>query len=413
LRRSLPTILCAIAPLSAVIAWSSPAHLEEVPQLRWDRPVRCMDAPGGRSLRVQCETTTGGERCLVASNRMAYDSGELEQTQPCETNEPAQAYRDLVARGVTLVPALAEAPPGYARVESGKAFQVKFDLLNRVYLGAGWVPTFTRKGDVPQPPSFPFGRAHAEAGIHVSALIPESRARHDLKILEGSATFDDLEVTGVLLTYDYQHIHRRPGFWLSTFLGPPAVYPISPPLGWGFRLVRVHDRPPSSRDTLDLELIEAHMAWNPWQSGDLYSHLRFEVGGDIGEYWLDRSVASEGLDSGVLYAGVTGAVKSRFSLGEGGLHYLFTEFEYRRPTLLAGDLKGKSVNRLGAEVAYEGIFLAINDQPISARLTAAGNTRNDFDDDVRNVELRFTAGLRVSFWAPPRVFEPMPELEEP
>ena len=105
------------------------------------------------------------------------------------------------------------------------------------------------------------------------------------------------------------------------------------------------------------------MAWNPWQSEDMYSHLRFEVGGDIGEYWLDRSVAAEGLDSGVLYGGVTGAVKSRFSLGEGGLHYLFTEFEYRRPTLLAGDLTGKSVNRLGAEVAYEGIFLAMVAHP--------------------------------------------------
>jgi len=32
---------------------------------------------------------------------------------------------------------------------------------------------------------------------------------------------------------------------------------------------------------------------------------------------------------------------------------------------------------------------------------------------VLSVELRFMAGLRISFWAPPRVFEPLPEIEDP
>jgi hypothetical protein len=344
---------------------------------------------------------------------MAYDTSDLDLTQSCSSNEPIEAYRDLVARGATMVPAVAEAPPGYARSESGKAFQVKFDLLNRVYVGVGWAPTFQNKSGVPQPPNFPFGRAQAEAGIHVSVLSPSARARHDMTILEGAATFDDLELTGVLFTYDYQHLHRRPAFWLSTFMGPPAVYPVSPPLGWGFRLLSVHDRPPAYRDTFDLEVSELHLAWNPWQSDDMYNHVRLEAGGDLGEHWMDRTAISDGLNTGSWYAGLTSAVKSRFSLGEGGLHSMATEFAYRRPTLVEGEMKGKSVNRLSALVAYEGIFMAINDQPISLRVAASGTTRNDFDEDVRNVELRFTAGLRFSFWAPPRVFEPMPEFEEP
>ena len=88
----------------------------------------------------------------------------------------------------------------------------------------------------------------------------------------------------------------------------------------------------------------------------------------------------------------------------------------RNASLLAGlpyTIPGATVNRLVAQVAYEGVFLAINDQPISFRVAAQGTTQNDFDRDVRAVELRFTAGLRMSFWAPPRVFEPMPAFEEP
>jgi hypothetical protein len=145
----------------------------------------------------------------------------------------------------------------------------------------------------------------------------------------------------------------------------------------------------------------------------MYSHLRFEAGGDFGEYWQDRAGLREGLDTGFWYAGVTGAIRSRFSLGEGGLHAMFTDLSYRRPTVLTGEARGATINRLDASLAYEGIFLAVNDQPLSLRLAAAGGTCNDLAQDIRSVELRFTAGLRLSFWAPPRVFEPMPEYEDP
>lgn len=414
LRPRLPRILCALAPLAAAALTAAPARSEELPQLRWDRPVRCMVGPGNSQVRVQCEQGPGGERCLVAPGVMEGSGEPLDDVQACSTNEGHDAYRALAARGARLVPAVAEAPPGYARSAIGRAFQVKFDLLNRLYLGVGWVPTFQSRGPATAPPSFPFGRAEAEAGIHLSALSPGSRARHDLRILEGAASFDDLELRGVLLTYDYQHVHRRPAFWLSTFLGPPEVHPVAARTGWGFRLLSVSDRPPAFRDTLDVEMAEAHLAWHPWQSEDMYSHLRLEAGGDFGEYWQDRAGVREGgLDSGLWYAGVTGAVRSRFSLGEGGLHSMSTDLAYRRPTVLQGDARGATINRLDASIAYEGIFVAINDQPLSVRLAAAGSTRNDLAEDIRSVELRFSAGLRLSFWAPPRVFEPMPEYEDP
>ena len=57
--------------------------------------------------------------------------------------------------------------------------------------------------------------------------------------------FGDLELRGLLFSYDYQHVHKRPAFWLTTFIGPPQVYAITPGMGWGFRLLNVNDRPPA------------------------------------------------------------------------------------------------------------------------------------------------------------------------
>ncbi|WP_437281064.1 hypothetical protein WME90_11035 [Sorangium sp. So ce375] len=402
-----------LAPLSAAMLWSAPARPDEPPQLSWDKPVRCIHSPNGGTVRVQCEPGPEGERCLVAPDHLAYDGGALDKVQPCDVVEDASAYRALTARGARLVAAIPEAPPGYARSAEGKAFQVKFDLLNRLYLGASWLPTFHGNNGLPVPASFPMGRGRAEAGIHLSVLSTRSRARHDMHILEGAATFDDLELSGVLFSYDYQHLHRRPAHWLTTFVGKPRLYAISPRMGWGFRVVSVNDRPPARRDTLDVEFGEVHLAWNPWQSNDMYSHIRIEAGADLGEYWEHRSEIDDGLDTGALYIGPTSAIKSRFSLGEGGLHALSTAFTYRRPSIAAGGGTGEVMNRLEAMIAYEGILLAINDQPISLRLAAMGVSRNDINNDVRDVEIKASAGIRVSFWAPPRVFEPMPAFEEP
>jgi hypothetical protein len=284
-------------------------------------------------------------------------------------------------------------------------------LLNRFYIGAGWAPTLQSSNGFSVPAGFPFARGHAELGIVLSVLSPRSRARHDMRILDGSASFADFEVRGTLFSYDYQHEHRRPAFWISTFFGEPEVHPVMPRMGWGFRLLSVLDRQPSYQNSLDMEFGEFHIAYNPWQSTDMYSHLRIEIGADVGAYWADRKAVSG--KSGNYYIGPTLAAKSRVSLGKGGLHFLFSELNLRRSTIVSGDYTATTVNRLTGSLAYEGVLIAINDQPISIRLATEGRTQNDFERDVRAVELRFLAGLRMSFGAPPRIFEPMPEFEDP
>ena len=47
------------------------------------------------------------------------------------------------------------------------------------------------------------------------------------------------------------------------------------------------------------------------------------------------------------------------------------------------------------------------------RLGASGRMWEDPGTEVRAVEVGLSAGLRFSFWAPSRAFEPLPEFEDP
>lgn len=411
--QTLPFLTTVVATIATTLATTNEARAADEPTLpvmSFDRPVVCYDLANNKTKRVQCSTDAKGNQvCLVAPNEMKGTGDPIERTAPCE-HRTFLEYNELVDRA-KMIPAIAEAPPGYARSELGRAFQVKFDLLNRFYVGVGWAPTIQSRHGFEVPAGFPFARANAEMGIVLSVLSPRNRARHDMRILEGSAMFADFEVSGTLFSYDYQHEHRRPAFWVSTFFGEPEVYPVLPRMGWGFRILSVLDRQPSFRDAFDMEFGEVHLGYNLWQSNDMYSNVRLEVGGNAGAHWSDRHAISG--KTGNYLIGPTVTAKSRVSLGKGGLHYLFTDLQFRRPTVVSGAYTGKTINRLSGSIAYEGVLIAINDQPLSVRLASEGRTQNDFARDLRAVELRFLAGLRISFGAPPRTFEPMPEFEDP
>jgi hypothetical protein len=115
----------------------------------------------------------------------------------------------------------------------------------------------------------------------------------------------------------------------------------------------------------------------------------------------------------VWYGGFSSALKSRVTLGKGGLHYLFFDMRYQRPVAFEGKGAGEAQNRIRTSLAYEGVFLAVDDQPISLRLAASGRAEPDAPEGARDLEVRLLAGLRVSFWAPPPELEPLPDVEEP
>ncbi len=412
MRPSSPTTFTLTLGILASAA--SAAGAEEIPRLRWDRPVQCMVGPDGKVVRVQCDDPNHPAECLVAPN-LSAEGTELRRVNECSVLADPRAYENLVHTGVRLTAAVAEAPPGFSRSDKGRAYQTKFDLLDRVYVGLAYAPMFARGGvGTPTPSALSLGLVQAEIGMDASVLSPHGRSRHDFQVLSGNVTFDDFHFTGVVFAYDYQQVHRRPAFWVTTFFGEPHLYPAAVPLGWGFRIMNVEDRPPSAPGTFDMEITEVHMSWNPWQSSDMYSRLRLEAGADVGKAWANRADISEGLSTGRVYVGFTSAMRLRVALGDGGLHYLFADFAYLRPTLLPdGTNPTLPINKLKGVVAYERVLVAINDQPLSLRLSVSGLARDDLAGGARNVELGGTAGLRFSFWAPPRVFEPLPELEDP
>lgn len=402
----------AIIALTLGIIGSRTALADEVPHLQWDHPTRCLLGPNDKVLRVQCDDEKTPKVCLVAPNETP-DGSDLRHVNECIPVGSKKAYEVLVATGARLVPAVAEVPPGWEReVAHGHAYQTQFDLLDRVYIGAGWAPVYEHSGNGGTAPAgVPFGRAQAEIGMDASVLSPHGRSRHDFQVLQGTATFPDFHFNGVVFAYDYQQLHRRPIFWVTQFFTePPTVHPSGIPLGWGIRLVTIEDRPPSAPTLLDVEIAETHVSWNPVQSADMYNRLRFEVGGDAGKSWADGSNSAESR----WYAGLTAAMHARAAFGEKGRHYAFMDVSYQRPNLIAsGDLPAKTVNRLKGQLAYEYVLIAVNDQPLSLRLAVNGAARDDLVTAARNVELGGSAGLRFSFWAPPRLNQPMPELEDP
>jgi hypothetical protein len=283
------------------------------------------------------------------------------------------------------------------------------DLYDRVYLGVAWAPTYTR-GGVAAPSGLPFGRAEADIGMDASVLSVHDRAEHDLHVLEGTVGLGDFQTNALLFAYDYQRVRRLPAFWVTAIGGPPRDRFVASPIGWGFRVLQVEDRPPAAPSSTSSVLGEAHLSWNPVRWGDMQNRLRFEAGADLGKSWADRATIANGLGMGRWYAGFTSAVRSRMSLGAGGRHYLFADVAYVRPTLAPeGDVPRRTVNRVKALFAYEGVVVVLDEHPVSLRVAATGAARDDLSGGTRNVEVGATAGLRLSLWAPHR----SAELEDP
>jgi len=71
---------------------------------------------------------------------------------------------------------------------------------------------------------------------------------------------------------------------------------------------------------------------------------------------------------------------------------------------------GASKRRAGANLGYELIFLAINDQPLSLRFDGNIDYRNDLPDRAQAWDASATAGMRFSFWTPAKVDERLPPI---
>ena len=72
-------------------------------------------------------------------------------------------------------------------------------------------------------------------------------------------------------------------------------------------------------------------------------------------------------------------------------------------TLEENETTGKFVQRFKAQLEYERVILAINDQPLSLHVAAGGEKRDDLPGVPNVWAFVFDTGLRFSLWAPPRL----------
>ncbi|MBM4319410.1 MAG: hypothetical protein FJ125_05465 [Deltaproteobacteria bacterium] len=395
---SLPTIIPApAAAQDAGLALTElrPSGTGGTPRLAWDKPVVCLQDEQGRRLRLQCNLEApGGPTCLVAPDERS-DGGPLQRVQPCQL-QGQESYDKLLDPATRkLVQAVAEAPPGWHRDEQGRVFQVSFDLRKRFWLGAGWEPAIDPEQNRWEP-----GRVRFDMGFVASWLNPRRRTRHTLKLVEGELALGDLESRATLLAYDTNHLSITPKLRLTTFFGEPRRHDIYANIGFGLRLLQVRARSHRLADTLDLEIGEIHTAWDIFQSRDLSNHLRLELGASTGTMWSELGAGDEDL-----YVAPGAALVGLFGIDDDGFHNLSFAVHATVPWWMSGANEGKISRRGSASLSYELILLAVNDQPLTLLLSGRADYRDDLGPAAEPWEAALLVGLRLSFWAPAKVFE--------
>jgi hypothetical protein len=354
------------------------------PSMRWGEPARCLVTPAG-SFRAQCDPPA--RRCLVAPDAtLGHDgpvTGPLERAAPCSL--PALLPAQIA--GFELVPALAETPPGYWRDERQRASQVSFDLARRFWLGGGWAA-----GGVPWS-----NQAAVSTGVRIDIpyldhgvpSIVRVRALDGWTTVNGSAS----EVSGIAL--DYTRAFPHPLLRITTFVGRPRRF--DPPLyaGLWVEALRVESLKTRAGERYErTEAAAAAVTLDVWRTADLADSLRLKAGGGY-----EKVSGHDGGDWTVILA-----VEGDARLDRDGLHHLRgsagAELILPKGAVPPAPLE-KRRQRLHVRAEYEWIIFAVNDQPASLVLAAAGQRRDDVPDWPTGWVGELTAQLRFSLWAPP------------
>lgn len=381
--------ICAgmAAALAAATLLVRPARAEdgELPVMRHDRAVQCYRDADRHVWRVQCDDDT--RVCLYAPDSELSERGAwlrpLERARACQ-HDIHQPF-DLAAfegKGLRMVRAIPDAPPGWKRDERGRVFQIDFDLKRRLYLGGSWSPVTDA-----------VGRSSIDFGL----LVFEhwggdgNPTRHRVRLVEGQAHLAPFSGELILAHYDVSRRFANPLLRVTTFFGTPRRSDLKMNLGFwaeGGHL-EMHDTAAGDRSLW--RFATAHATIDLWQSRDLASFARVRGGvGFEGTYHGDSDLQRTAVAPG-------GAVEADVVLDDAGFHHLAAELAYEVPVF-----EGGRAERIRARAQYEVIFIALNDQPLSLRVGAGAERRNDLDGIPDTWAFRADAGLRFSLWAPPR-----------
>ena len=390
MRVSLRAALAAIG-----IGLPALAHADRgvLPMMSPDRPVQCVHDKQGAVWRIQCDPAT--KTCLYAQNQELSSAGvpskPLERERACEFD--AAFDRDkLEAVGFTMLPGRVDAPYGWTRDERNRVFQVNFDLHRRLYFGAAYAPQ--KILDNP----FDGARTSADFGLFVFDYLSDgvTPTRHRIRLLEGGVHVEPFSAEITVAHYDVSRRFLDPLLRITTFVGRPQRHDLHINLGLWTEAGGLEIKPAAGGHSSIWKHASGQITLDLWQSANLDAFVRVRTGVGIEGQYTDATGYRSAIVPG-------SAFEIDTVLDDAGFHNLKFEFVHDSPRYFVPLQNGQHFAlRMRAKLQYEAIVLAINDQPLTLKVAAGGEKRNDIFGVPDQWAFVMDAGLRFSLWAPPR-----------
>jgi hypothetical protein len=356
-------------------------------------PVQCAKDKEGQVWRLQCDHAA--KVCLYAPDSELDSEGTrtkpLERARDCAFELPFDRAK-LEASGYAMKAGRPDAPYGWTRDARGRVFQVNFDLKRRMYFGVAYSPQKILENPLQS----------TRTSIDYGLLVFETRTkgkspiRHRVRLLEGEVHLEPFTAEMVVAHYDMSRRFFDPLLRITTFVGTPQRHDLHLNLGMWTEVggVEIHKtdlghsqlwRHADGQITLDL-----------WQSANQDSFARVRTGLALEGQYTDVTGYRSALTA-------SSAFELDCVLDDDGFHNLRFEIAHEIPRyFLPLERTGKYAQRMHARLLYEAIILAINDQPLTLKLAAGGEKRDDIPGIPDQWAFVMDAGLRFSLWAPPR-----------
>ncbi|MBA3542710.1 MAG: hypothetical protein H0T79_24045 [Deltaproteobacteria bacterium] len=384
MRSSLCAALAAIGIGVPAIA------VAELPMMDREKPVVCARDTRGHAWRLQCDPVA--KVCLYAANDELDSTGEpvkpLERATSCTFDEPFDR-KQLESAGYTMRPARADAPWGWTRDDRGRVFQVNFDLRRRVYFGAAYTPQKVLE--------LPFQSTRTSIDFGFLVLdIPHGRTRHRIRLVEGEVHLEPFSAELTLAHWDFSHRFLDPLLRITTFVGEPSRHDVTLNLGMWTEAGGLELHRTAAGNAQLWKHATANVTIDLWQSDSLDSYARLRTGLGLEGQHDDVNGYRSALTAG-------SAFELDVVVDDAGFHNVRFELGHELPRyFVAPPNRDKLAQRLRAKLQYEAIVLAINDQPLTLKVAAGGEKRDDIPGVPDQWAFVMDAGLRFSLWAPPR-----------
>jgi hypothetical protein len=382
----------ALAAIGLGLPAIASADDADLPMMDASRPVACAKDKEGKVWRLQCDHAA--KICLYAPDEELDSEGQrtkpLERTRDCAFDPFDRA--GLEASGYTMRAGRADAPWGWTRDTRGRGFQVNFDLKRRMYFGVAYSPRKVLENPLQST------RTSIDYGLFVfeTRTRGKSPMRHRIRLLEGEVHLEPFTAEMVVAHYDMSRRFFDPLVRITTFAGTPRRHDLHLNLGLWTEAGGLEIHKTALGHSQLWKHATAQVTLDLWQSAQQDSFMRVRTGLALEGQHTDVTGYRSALTAG-------SALELDCVLDDEGFHNLRIEVAHELPRYWSPlERTGKLAQRMHARLLYEAIVLAINDQPLTLKLAAGGEKRDDIPGIPDQWAFVMDAGLRFSLWAPPR-----------